>query len=144
MRSEIAQLNDLVAKMDRAILVTRRASGRLVAWLLGKPRQAPGADLWFVMRKERGKTDDLLNDPHVNVTFFRSRSDEWLSVAGVAKLSPAHSRMLRIGVDVRTVVAKEKDMPRPLVLLELPREARGEATNLGRMEYVRQANGEHI
>ena len=142
MRPEIVKMNELLEGMDRAILVTRRPNGRLVARPLAKPRQAPGADYWFVTPKGSGKLDDVEADPNVNVTFFRSKSGEWLSIVGVAKVSRTGSRTQRIGVDVKSAVAHEQDMPAPLVLFDLPNGA-GEPTNLGRMEYVR-VMGEQI
>jgi general stress protein 26 len=44
-----------------------------------------GIDLLFHTNTESGKTNDLSNDPHVNVSFINS-SGEWASIAGQASV----------------------------------------------------------
>lgn len=144
MRPEIDKVNELVEDMDTAVLVTRRPSGWLVARPIAKQQPAPGADCWFVAPKA-GTLDDLAVDPRVSATFFRVQTDEWVAIDGVAKVAEPHRRMLRIGVEVRSAVVLEKDMPAPLVLFELPNGTHtAGSTNLGRLECCGRPNGETI
>ncbi|UKZ66862.1 uncharacterized protein TrAtP1_008028 [Trichoderma atroviride] len=47
--------------------------------------ESGGIDLLFHTNTKSGKTNDLSNDPHVNVSFINS-SGEWASVAGQASV----------------------------------------------------------
>lgn len=153
MRSELAKMDELVDEMDVAVLVTRGPRGLLVARTISKPQLAPGADCWFVITNGSDGLDEL-RDPHVNLTLFRSKSDEWLSIEGVAKVSPrtgrrsgttSRRRRKRIGVEVKAVVGLQRDMPAPLVLFERQAEPlSGEPANLGRIEYLHRPSLEII
>ncbi len=167
-QSPMAKMYEVIEKMDTAILVTRRDDGHLVARPMARQAAAPGADLWFVATRGSGKLDDLAGDAHVNVTFYRSGSYEWVSIAGLAKTTqdpelmrtlyrkdwrmwfpdegdprhgtPEDPRMVLIGIDVHSAVFLEQDKAMPLVLFEL---AKGFVTrkepDLGTMHYVSES-----
>ena len=91
--------------------------------------------------------NDLAADPHVNLAYYKDRTREWVSVAGLAKVSrdraiirqlyapdwkiwfaeegdPRHGtpddpRMVLIGVDVHSAVYLEVNKPQPVVLFEI-------------------------
>ena len=93
------------------------------------------------------KLRDLETDQHVNLSYYKDRTREWVSVSGVARVShdrqkiaelwapdwalwfpdegdPRHGtkddpRMVLIGVDVHAAVFLEVDKPQPVVLFEL-------------------------
>lgn len=165
MKTEMTKMYDLIDKMDTAILVTRRADGHLVARPMARQAEAAGADLWFVTEQGSGKLDDLRHDAHVNVTFYRSGSREWVSIAGLAKTSqerdlvrelyrkdwklwfpdegdPRHGtpddpRMVLVGVDVHTAVFLEQDKPKPVVLFELVKGyLQGTEPDLGEVHHL--------
>ena len=165
MKSEMAKMYELMEKMDTAILVTRRTDGHLVARPMARQKQAPGADLWFVATDGSAKLNELAHDPHVNVTFYRAQSHEWLSIAGIAKTSqdraiirqlyekdwsmwfpdrgdprhgtPEDPRMVLIGIDIHSAVFLEQDKPTPVVLFELVKGfLTKEEPELGKMHYV--------
>ncbi len=48
---------------------------------------AEGADLWFVTADGSPKLDDLVGDPHINLSYFKDGSMEWISASGVATIS---------------------------------------------------------
>jgi general stress protein 26 len=56
-------------------------------------KHAAGADLWFVTTESSGKLGDLANDPHINLAYYKDRTREWISVAGLARIS-RHLRVL--------------------------------------------------
>src|SRR6185436_16471174 len=85
MRTELTKLYDMIDDLDTAMLTTRRSDGHLVSRAMANQKHAPGADLWFVTSDTTHKLDELATDPHVNVAYFKDRTREWISVAGLAK-----------------------------------------------------------
>jgi general stress protein 26 len=84
------KLDDLYALIDgieTAMLTTRRRDGSLVSRAMQTQRRTAGADLWFMTNAESEKFEDLAVDPHVNVSFYRDRTREWVSVSRQAILS---------------------------------------------------------
>jgi general stress protein 26 len=93
------------------------------------------------------KLDELATDPHVNLAYFKDRTREWISVAGLAKVSrnretirqlyapdwkmwfnngddprygtPDDPRIVLIGVEVHSAVYLEVNKPQPVVLYEI-------------------------
>lgn len=146
MKPELQRMFELIEKIDTAILVTHREDGHLVARPMALQAEDEGADLWFVTGEGTGKLEEIDHDPHVNVTFFRKKS-EWVSIAGIATLShdrdrihrlwrkdwriwfskegdPRHGtpddpRMVLLGVDVHSAVYAEQKQPTPVVLYEM-------------------------
>ena len=147
MRKELDTLYEMIEELDTAMLTTRRADGHLVSRAMANQKHAPGADLWFVTRDTSGKLVDLANDPHINLAYYKDRTREWISVAGLAKVSrdretisqlyaedwkiwfgdegdPRHGtpddpRIVLIGVDVHSAVFLEVNKPMPIVLYEI-------------------------
>lgn len=85
--SRIDDLYDLIDGIEVAMLTTRRRDGNLVSRAMQTQRRTAGADLWFVTRTDSQKFDELAFDPHVNVSYYRDRTREWVSVSGKAILS---------------------------------------------------------
>jgi len=147
MRKELNTLYKMIDELDTAMLTTRRGDGHLVSRAMANQKHAPGADLWFVTRDTSGKLVDLASDPHINLAYYKDRTREWISVAGLAKISrdratiaqlfaadwkmwfgdegdPRHGtpddpRIVLIGVDVHSAVFLEVNKPMPIVLYEI-------------------------
>ena len=85
--SHLDDLYDLIDGIEVAMLTTRRPDGQLVSRAMQTQRRTAGADLWFVTSLESGKLEELAFDPHVNLSYYRDRSREWVSVSGKAILS---------------------------------------------------------
>ena len=84
------KLDDLYALIDgieTAMLTTRNRDGQLVSRAMQTQRRTSGSDLWFMTNAESEKFEELALDPHVNVSYFRDRTREWVSVSGRAILS---------------------------------------------------------
>ena len=132
---------------------------------MANQKRAAGADLWFVTAEQTGKVRDIAADPHVNVSYYKDRTREWVSVAGLAKVSrdraiihqlyapdwkiwfseegdPRHGtsddpRMVLIGVDVHSAVYLEVNKPQPVVLYEIAKGwATGSEPQIGEMHTV--------
>jgi general stress protein 26 len=167
MRQELAKLYQMIDDLDTAMLTTRRPDGHLVSRAMANQKHAPGADLWFVTAEGSGKLDDLSNDPHINLAYYKDRTREWISVAGLAKVSrdrdtirqlyasdwkawfadegdPRHGtaedpRMVLIGVDVHSAVFLEVNKPQPIVLYEIAKGwITGTDPDIGKMHRVDQ------
>ena len=144
------KLEDLYALVDgieTAMFTTRRADGHLVSRPMATQQRTEGADFWFVTDVETHKLDELENDPHVNLSFYRDRTREWVSVSGTARISrdrakihelyapdwrawfgdeggerdggPDDPRFALILVEAHSVVYEKTDRPAPLVLFEV-------------------------
>jgi general stress protein 26 len=146
-RSELEKFHDLITEIEISMMTTRRPDGHLESRAMANQKPAAGADLWFVTTEGTAKLRDLETDPHVNLSYYRDGTREWVSVSGVARISrdrekirelyaedwrmwfpeegdPRHGtpddpRMVLIAVDIHAVVFFEVDKPKPVVLYEL-------------------------
>ena len=147
MPTELDTLYALIDDIGIGMMTSRMASGHLRSRAMANQRRAAGADLWFVTSDQTAKVQDILQDSHVNVAYFRASSREWISVAGTAVISrdrqkihelyapdwrmwfgadgdPRHGtaddpRIVLIGVTVHLAEFLEIDKPKPVVLYEL-------------------------
>jgi general stress protein 26 len=138
---------DLVDDIETAMLTTRRADGDLVSRPMATQARAAGADLWFVTDKRSPKVGEIEKDGHVNLAYFKNRSNEWISVSGNARMvrdrdkirelyrpdwrawfgdeggehdgTPDDTRIVLIGVDIRFAIFLELNKPKPVILFEL-------------------------
>jgi general stress protein 26 len=144
---KVDQMYGLVEGIEIAMLTTRRMDGHLVSRPMATQARAAGADLWFVTDGETDKLDELQHDPHVNVSYYRDKSREWVSVSGTARTvtdrakihelyrpdwkawfpddgpgrdgGPDDPRLALIAVDAHSVVYMVSNTPRPVVLFEV-------------------------
>ena len=147
MKQELEKLYSHIADIEIAMMTTRRADGHLQSRAMATQKRALGADLWFVTLDTAPKLRDLDNDPHVNLSYYKDRTREWVSVSGVASVTrdrakihelyapdwkmwfpkegdPRHGtpddpRLVLIGVDVHAAVFLEVNKPQPVVLFEV-------------------------
>jgi general stress protein 26 len=87
LEKQLDDLYDLIDGVEIAMLTTRRADGQLVSRPMRTQRRTSGADLWFMTNAESEKFEELALDPHVNLSYFRERTREWVSVSGRAIVS---------------------------------------------------------
>ena len=149
MNKELEKLFAHVDDIEIAMMTTRRADGHLQSRAMATQKRAAGADLWFVTTDNTQKLRDLTADPHVNLTYYKDRTREWISVSGIASVTrdrakihelyasdwkawfpdegdPRHGtkddpRMALIGVDIHAAVFLEVNKPQPVVLFEIVR-----------------------
>lgn len=147
MATELDKFYDLVDDIEIAMMTTRRADGHLESRAMATQKRAAGADLWFVTSDGSAKLRDIEADPHVNLSYYKDRTREWISVSGLATISrdrqkihelyapdwsiwfpdegdPRHGtaddpRLVLIGVNVHAAVFMEVNKPQPVVLYEL-------------------------
>ena len=138
----------LIEDIEIAMFTTRRADGRLVSRPMATQARSEGADLWFVTDISTDKMDELENDPHVNVAYYNTKSREYVSVSGNARVvndrakirelyrpdwkawfpgddeksgTPEDPRIALIAVDADSAVYLKIDKPKPIVLFEVAR-----------------------
>jgi general stress protein 26 len=147
LRKKIRDLYALIEGIEIAMFTTRRPDGALVSRPMATQEREPGTDLWFVTDIESDKIDDLIADPHVNVSYYNVKSWEWVSVSGVVTVSqdremirrlyqpdwkawfgdeggsrdggPNDPRFALLLVDARSVVYGKRNKPKPLALFEV-------------------------
>jgi len=147
LEKKLTELYELIEGIEIAMFTTRRPDGHLVSRPMATQTQAQGSDLWFVTDIESHKLDELEQDPHVNLAYYRDRTREWVSVSGAATVShdrraihelyrpdwkvwfgsqggerdggPGDSRIALILVEVHSVTYLKVNKPRPMVLFEL-------------------------
>jgi general stress protein 26 len=170
MKKELADLYKMIDELDTAMLTTRRRDGYMVSRAMANQKHAPGADLWFVTTDSTAKLNELENDPHVNLAYYKDRTREWISVAGLAKVSrdraiihqlyapdwkiwfpdegdPRHGtaddpRMVLIGVEVHSAVYLEVNKPQPVVIYEMVKGwVSGTEPKIGDMHTVEKGAG---
>ena len=147
MKSELQRFYELADDIEIAMMTTRRPDGHMRSRAMANQKRASGADLWFVTSEGCDKLEELSHDPHVNLTYYRESSREWISVSGIATISrdrdkihelyapdwamwfgedgdPRHGtkddpRIVLIGVTVHAAEFLEVTKPKPVVLYEL-------------------------
>ncbi|MEZ5284553.1 MAG: pyridoxamine 5'-phosphate oxidase family protein [Vicinamibacterales bacterium] len=165
MAREIDKLYELIDDIEVAMMTTRRSDGHMRARAMATQKRATGADLWFVTAESTAKLGDLSRDPHVNLSYYRESTREWVSVSGTAAVTrdrekvrelyaadwrvwfgedgdPRHGtpddpRMVLIGVTVHAAAFLEVNTPRAVVLYELVKGwATGTPAELGEMHEL--------
>jgi general stress protein 26 len=140
------ELYRLIADIEIAMFTTRRADGQLVSRPMATQARSAGADLWFVTDKSTDKLDELNADAHVNIAYYNTKSREYVSVSGTARVlddrekirelyrpdwkawfpgddqrsgTPDDPRITLIAVDATSAVYLKIDKPKPIVLFEV-------------------------
>ena len=167
MRDELEKLYSHIEDIEVAMMTTRRADGHLQSRAMATQKRAAGADLWFVTLDDTPKLQDLSDDPHVNLSYYKDRTREWISIAGIARVTrdrakihelyapdwaawfpkgddPRHGtkddpRMVLIAVDIHAAAFLEVNKPQPVVLFELVKGwLTGSTPELGEMHHVQK------
>ena len=162
---ELAKLYEHINDIKIAMMTTRRADGHLVSRAMATQKRAAGADLWFVTLEGAGKLEEIGTDPHVNLSYFKDRTMEWVSVSGIAHVTrdrqkihelyapdwkawfaeegdPRHGtpddpRMVLIGVDVHAAMFLEVNKPQPVILYEVVKGwLTGSQPDIGEIHHV--------
>ena len=166
MAAELDTFYQMLDDIEIAMMTTRRHDGHLESRAMATQKRAAGADLWFVTAEGTGKLRSLEADPHVNLSDYKDRTREWISVSGIATISrdrqkirelyapdwklwfpddgdprngtPDDPRFVLIGVDIHAVVFLEVNKPQAVVLYELVKGwMTGTEPELGKMHTLR-------
>jgi general stress protein 26 len=169
-KSNLDKFYDLIDKIEIAMLTTRRTDGLLVSRPMATQALSTGADLWFVTTKTSPKVTEIGHDPNVNLSYYKDRTREWISVAGSARLvtdrgkihelyrpdwrawfgdeggpkdgTPDDPRIILIGIDIRIAHYLELNKPQAVVLFEVVKGmVTGKAPN---MPETREVLGEEF
>lgn len=165
MESKLEKFYDLVKDIEIAMLTTRRTDGLMVSRPMATQARADGADLWFVTEKSSPKIAEILGHPNVNLSYYKDRTREWISVAGKARVvddrakihelyrpdwrawfedkggeqngGPDDPRIVLVGVDVQIAHYLEVNKPQVVVLFEVMKGMiTGKAPDVGKVETV--------
>ena len=144
---KLKTFHDMIDDIEIAMFTTRRADGRLVSRPMATQKRAAGADLWFVTSRASEKLVEIGAEPQVNLSYYKDRTREWVSVSGTARITddrakihelyqpdwrawfgdeggetdgtPDDPRMVLIGVDVEMAMFLHVNKPQPVVLFEV-------------------------
>ena len=150
MKHDESKLDDfykMIADLETAMFTTHRTDGLLVSRPMATQARAEGADLWFVTSKDAPKLAEIRNDANVNLSYFKDRTREWISVSGTARISTDRAkikelyrpdwrawfgdeggatngtaddpRIVLIAVDIKLAIYMHVDKPQPVVLFEV-------------------------
>ena len=165
---KLDDLYELIDGIEIAMLTTRRTDGHLVSRPMATQRRTAGTDLWFVTDIETNKLEELAHDPHVNVSYYKDRTREWVSVSGRAIISrdrniirdlwapdwkawfakgddprsgtPDDRRIALIFVEAHSVTYMKQDKPQPVVLFEVLKAlVTGSAPDVGSVRHLEEA-----
>jgi general stress protein 26 len=147
-KKAVSELYDLVQDVEVAMFTTRRSDGRLVSRPMATQARSDGADFWFATDRTTDKLDELEANPYVNLSYYNTKSREYVSVSGTARVvddrdkvrelyrpdwkawfpgddeksgTPEDHRIVLIAVDAESVSFLKVDKPRPVVLFEVVR-----------------------
>src|SRR3954463_13680133 len=87
LEKKLEDLYKLIDGIETAMFTTRRPDGSLVSRAMQTQRRTAGVDLWFMSNWFSEKLDEISTDPNVNVSYYRDRTREWVSVSGRAIIS---------------------------------------------------------
>lgn len=165
MKAELEKLYEHIDDIEIAMMTTRRPDGHLQSRAMATQKRAGGADLWFITLDGGQKLRDIAVDPHINLSYYKDRTREWVSVSGIASITrdrqkihelhapdwkawfpkegdPRHGtaddpRMVLIGVDVQAAAFLEVDKPQPVVLYEVVKGfVTGSTPEVGEMHHI--------
>lgn len=166
---KMQKLFELVEGIETAMFTTRRRDGHLVSRPMATQVRSPGADFWFVTYQGAAKLAEIERDPHVNLSYYRDRTREWVSVSGIAEASRNRKkirelyrpdwrawfgdeggkkdggsddpRMVLIKVRAKEALFLNVDKPQPVVLFEvLKGMVTGKTPRLGRTRRARASD----
>jgi general stress protein 26 len=93
---KLDQLYSLIDGIETAMMTTRASDGGLVSRPMQVQARETGTDLWFMTVVGSGKLAEIEADPQVNLSFYKDRSREWVSVKGVARVSQDKERIRQL------------------------------------------------
>ena len=165
MKVELGKLYEHIDDIEIAMMTTRRSDGHLQSRAMATQKHADGADLWFVTLDDGQKLRDIAADPHINLSYYKDRTREWVSVSGIASITrdrqkihelyapdwkawfpsegdprhgtPEDPRMVLIAVDVHAAAFFEVNKSQPVVLYEVLKGfLTGSTPDIGEMHHI--------
>ncbi len=162
------ELWKLVEGIEVAMLTTRRADGHMVSRPMATQKRSSGADFWFATMEGMPKVEEIAADPRVNLSYYKDRTREWVSVSGEAAVSRKRAkirelwapdwkfwfpdeggkkdgsaddpRIVLIGVRAVSAQYMSVEKPQALVLFELVKaKVTGKTPEIGQVKEVRMA-----
>src|SRR4029078_13484389 len=110
MMPELGKLYSHIDDIEIAMMTTRRADGHLQSRAMATQKRAEGGDLWFGSLEGTQKLRDLAADPHLNLSCYKDRTREWISVSGLATVTSDREKIHELcALDWRAWFPKEAD-----------------------------------
>ena len=164
---KLDDLYEMIDEIETCMLTTRRADGYLVSRPMQVQQRTDQGNLWFVTDESADKLDELDSDSHVNCSFYKDRTREWVSVSGIGRISrdrakirelykpdwklwfpkeseaknggPDDPRMILIKVDAHSVTYMKSDRPAPIVAFSIVKALlTGTEPKIGDLRHVKE------
>jgi general stress protein 26 len=87
------ELWKLVEGIEVAMLTTRRGDGHMVSRPMATQKRTAGADFWFATMEDMPKVAEISAEPRVNLSYYKDRTREWVSISGEAVISRDRGRI---------------------------------------------------
>ncbi len=84
---KLEQLYELIDGIETAMLTTRTKTGALVSRPMQTQARRAGTDLWFMTSIDTGKIEELVDEPQVNLGYYKDGSREYVSISGQARVT---------------------------------------------------------
>lgn len=95
LETKVSEVKSIVKAVKTGMLTLASADGSLHSRAMA-PADFDDLTFSFIANNESGKTTDIQEDGHANVSFFDPSSTSWVSVAGKAKLSQDRERIKKL------------------------------------------------
>jgi general stress protein 26 len=167
-QTKLEQLYGLIDGIEIAMMTTVNRDGLLVSRPMATQECSSQGGLWFVTNVDAQKLDELVDDPRVNLAYYKDRTREFVSISGLARLTqdratihrlhqpdwkmwfgdeggvrdggPNDPRIALIEVKPQSAVYLKADRPQPLVLFSLLKGmVTGEPPNVGEVGRLDRA-----
>ena len=164
----VEELWKLIEGIEIAMLTTRRADGHMVSRPMATQKRAVGADFWFATLDSMPKVREISAEPRVNLSYYKDRTREWVSISGDAEISRDRGkirelwapdwklwfsdeggkkdgsaedpRIVLIGVRAVSAQYMTLEKPQALVLFDIVKaKLTGKTPEMGEVKEIRQA-----
>ena len=164
----VEELWKLIEGIEIAMLTTRRADGHMVSRPMATQKRAVGADFWFATLESMPKVREISAEPRVNLSYYKDRTREWVSISGDAEISRDRGkirelwapdwklwfsdeggkkdgsaedpRIVLIGVRAVSAQYMTLEKPQALVLFDIVKaKLTGKTPEMGEVKEIRQA-----
>jgi len=170
LEKKLDDLYKIIGDVRIAMFTTRRPDGALVTRPMATQQQHSVADFWFVTDIRTEKVDELAADPNVSLAYYNTKSWEWVSVSGRARIvtdrriieglyqpdwkawfedeggtmdgGPADPRFALLLVDADSVIYGKQNRAKPFAMFEI---AKGMITgSQPDVQDIREVSGDEL
>lgn len=92
-REKLEHFHELIEGIEVALMTTVSPDGSLVSRPMATQKHTDNGKLWFMTNAESHKLDDLASDARVNLSYYKDRTREYVSVSGEARVTQDRAKI---------------------------------------------------